>query len=281
MLPFLHIGSLTIPTFGLFLWLGGVAAAYVLHLNFVRNGVKVDAITVVAVAMIGGVIGAKAWHELQDPAAMMNELHRAFHPASGKSSDIFWALLFWVRGGFAWFGGLVAGVALLLWQGWTKHEGQRVGPLRMLDLATIAAAVGYGVGRIGCLTSGDGDYGIPTKLPWGVHIKDNAMDPPHPNPPDLFVHPTPIYELLFNLALAAYLWKRGKDKGLPIGQLTGEYLILSGIGRFLVEFIRRNPRLYWGMSNAQVASLLSCVAGAALIAIVQMRKGRKQEPTAA
>lgn len=278
MLPFIHIGSLTIPTFGLFLWLGGVAAAYILHLNFVRNGIKADAITVVAVAMIGGVIGAKAWHELQDPAAMMRELHRAFHPLSGQKADIFWALINWIRGGFAWFGGLVAGVALLLWQGWTKHEGQRVGPIRMLDLATVAAAIGYGVGRIGCLTSGDGDYGIPTTLPWGVHIKDDAMDPPHPNPPNLLVHPTPIYELIFSLALAAYLWMRGK-KNLPVGQLTGEYLILSGIGRFLVEIIRRNPRLYWGMSNAQVASLLSCVAGVVLIAIVQMRKSRQSEAT--
>ena len=48
---------------------------------------------------------------------------------------------------------------------------------------------------------------------------------------------------------------------MPIGQLTGEYLVLSGAARFLVEFIRINPRIYWGMSNAQVASLGSIVAG--------------------
>jgi len=40
---------------------------------------------------------------------------------------------------------------------------------------------------------------------------------------------------------------------LPAGQITGEYLVLSGVARFLVEFIRINPRIYWGMSNAQVA----------------------------
>lgn len=271
MFPYIHLGSYTIPTFGLFLWLGGVVAAYVMHRNFVRNGIKADAISVVAMAMIAGIIGAKAWHELQDPAAMMRELHIATHPASGNFADIFFGLLNWFRGGFAWFGGLFAGLAVLLWQGWVKHEGQRIGPIRMLDLSAAAAAIGYGVGRIGCLTSGDGDYGLPTTLPWGVHIKDDALDPPRPNPPGLLVHPTPVYELLFGVALGAYLWMRGK-KRIPIGQLTGEYLLISGIGRFLVEFIRRNPRLYWGMSNAQVAALLSCVVGAAFIAVARAKK---------
>jgi phosphatidylglycerol:prolipoprotein diacylglycerol transferase len=52
---------------------------------------------------------------------------------------------------------------------------------------------------------------------------------------------------------------------LPVGQLTGEYLALSGLARFLVEFIRINPRIYWGMSNAQVASLGSIIAGLLLV----------------
>ncbi len=50
-----------------------------------------------------------------------------------------------------------------------------------------------------------------------------------------------------------------------MGQITGEYLVLSGVARFLVEFIRINPRIYWGMSNAQVASLGSIVAGILLV----------------
>ena len=77
------------------------------------------------------------------------------------------------------------------------------------------------------------------------------------------MHPTPIYELIVALLIAAYLWRRGakSDGRLPVGQLTGEYLVLSGVARFLVEFIRINPRIYWGMSNAQVASLGSIVAG--------------------
>ncbi|MBS1815720.1 MAG: prolipoprotein diacylglyceryl transferase [Acidobacteria bacterium] len=279
MLPYIHLGSLTIPTFGLFLWLGGVAAAYLLHRNFVRNGVKADAISVVAVAMIAGVVGAKAWHELQNPAVMMRALHQVAEPGWHHPLEVLGGLLSWFREGFAWFGGLVAGVAVLMYQGHIKYDGIRAGAVRMLDLAAPAAALGYGVGRIGCLTSGDGDYGIATTLPWGVHIKDTALDPPRPNPPGLLVHPTPIYELLFGIALAAYLWMRGK-KNIPIGQLTGEYLIISGIGRFLVEFIRRNPRLYYGMSNAQVAALLSSLAGVLLIAVARARNRRPVEAEA-
>jgi phosphatidylglycerol:prolipoprotein diacylglycerol transferase len=134
----------------------------------------------------------------------------------------------------------------------------------MLDLAAPAAAVGYGVGRIGCLTSGDGDYGINTTLPWGVHMAKDALVPP--TPPDALVQPTPVYELLFALALAWLLWRLGR-KTRSLGWLTGLYLLLSGLGRFLVEFVRINPRLYWGMSNAQVAALGSMVVGAIVMVI--------------
>jgi phosphatidylglycerol:prolipoprotein diacylglycerol transferase len=47
--------------------------------------------------------------------------------------------------------------------------------------------------------------------------------------------------------------------------MLGEYLILSGLSRFLVEFIRRNPKILWGLSNAQLASLGSVVAGVVLV----------------
>ena len=96
----------------------------------------------------------------------------------------------------------------------------------------------------------------------------NALVPP--TPPDALVQPTPVYEFLFSLALAWVLWRLG-NKARPIGWLTGVYLALSGIGRFLVEFVRVNPRLYWGMSNAQVAALGSILVG--LVVIVVTRRG--------
>jgi phosphatidylglycerol:prolipoprotein diacylglycerol transferase len=140
----------------------------------------------------------------------------------------------------------------------------KIGALGMLDLAAPAVSVGYGVGRLGCLVSGDGDYGIPTSLPWGMSFPNGLV------PTNQRVHPTPVYELLVALLIAGYLWWRGtkfsREGALPMGQITGEYLVLSGVARFLVEFIRINPRIYWGMSNAQVASIGSVVAGFLLIA---------------
>jgi phosphatidylglycerol:prolipoprotein diacylglycerol transferase len=90
-------------------------------------------------------------------------------------------------------------------------------------------------------------------------------------PTTALVQPTPVYELLFSLVLAWWLWRQAK-RHLPVGVITGEYLLLSGIGRFLVEFVRVNPRLYWGMSNAQVAALGSVVFGLALVVLARMQK---------
>jgi phosphatidylglycerol:prolipoprotein diacylglycerol transferase len=130
----------------------------------------------------------------------------------------------------------------------------------MLDLAAPAAAVGYGVGRLGCLISGDGDYGIPTSLPWGMSFPNGLV------PTTQRVHPTPIYELIAALIIAWIIWRRSRpETPRAAGEITGEYLILSGFARFLVEFIRINPKIYWGMSNAQMASLGSVLAGVALV----------------
>jgi phosphatidylglycerol---prolipoprotein diacylglyceryl transferase len=236
MYPYIHLGPLTVGTFGLMLWLAAVCAAWVLHLNFRRFHVEADAISVVAFVTVIGVIGAKLWHVFEDPSAL-------FQDPVGMLFD---------RAGFAWYGGLIAGILTLMWQG----RAAKTGALGMLDLAAPAAAVGYGVGRIGCLTSGDGDYGIPTSLPWGMSFPHGLV------PTTQHVHPTPIYELIAALIIAFILWQRGKR---PTGEITGDYLVLSGLARFLVEFIRINPRIYFGMSNAQVASIGSMIVGIAMI----------------
>ncbi len=270
MYPYLHFGSFSLGTFGIFMWLAAVAATFLLQRNLQRNVISADAVVIVATAMIAGVFGAKLWHELQNPLQFGMEMRLIAAPGISHPLEILANLLQWFRAGFAWFGGLLFGVSALLWQG----RSLKIGALRMLDLSAAAAAVGYGVGRIGCLTSGDGDYGVNTTHPWGVHMRDDALDPPQPNPPGLLVEPTPVYEFLFALVLGAYLWKRGGGRRLPVGQLTGEYLVISGVGRFLIEFIRRNPRLYFGMSNAQIAALLTVAVGGILIAYAQSRKDR-------
>ena len=100
----------------------------------------------VAIAVVAGIVGAKLWHVLDTP----------------RSSGCRGGGCLWDTAGFAWFGGLVFGISALVLQGWRA----KIGPLRTLDLAAPAAAIGYGIGRIGCFLSGDGCYGIETKLPW-------------------------------------------------------------------------------------------------------------------
>ncbi|MBT9330716.1 prolipoprotein diacylglyceryl transferase [Paracidobacterium acidisoli] len=242
MYPFIHLGRFSLGTFGIMLWLAAVCACWVLHRNFRRWKIEADAISIVAVATVMGVIGSKLWHVLETPHALM------LHPAD----------LLFDRAGFAWYGGLIASILTLMWQG----RVYKVGSLAMLDLSASAAAVGYGVGRLGCLVSGDGDYGIPTKLPWGMGFPHGLV----PTPPGVRVHPTPIYELIAALVIAWVLWRRGRPEvARPLGEMTGEYLIYTGIARFLVEFVRINPKLYWGMSNAQMASIGAVIVGAGLV----------------
>jgi phosphatidylglycerol:prolipoprotein diacylglycerol transferase len=279
MYPYIDFGPVHLGTFGLLLWLAAVAATVVLHKNFVRNGVDADALNVVAFVVIAGVLGAKTWHELQNIPDLQAAMKQIGAPGWKHPLDVAVYFLHWFQAGFAWFGGMLAGIAMLMWQGRMARfkgalegtQGKAVGPLRMLDLAAPAAAIGYGVGRIGCLTSGDGDYGINTTLPWGVHMAKNALVPP--TPANALVQPTPMYEFLFALVLAWYLWLRGK-KNLPVSVITGEYLVLSGIARFLVEFVRINPRIYWGMSNAQVAALGSVVVGAVVIVAARVKNAQ-------
>jgi phosphatidylglycerol:prolipoprotein diacylglycerol transferase len=266
MLPYIHVGihfgsfgPWDIPTFGLMLWVATVCGAMVLHWSFKRahvvdaQGQTADALGMVALTVVAGIIGAKLWHVLDSPQEFR---------VDG------WPVL-WSTGGFAWFGGLIAGILALIVQG--RMAGLK--GLRILDLASPAAAVGYAMGRIGCLTSGDGDYGIPSKLPWAMGFP-NGIDP---TPPGVRVHPTPIYELMIGLAIAWWLWKRGGKK-LGTGEVVGEYLLLTGIARFLVEFIRRNPKIFIGLSNAQLASLGSVLAGVVLIWIAAARKPAPEDP---
>jgi phosphatidylglycerol:prolipoprotein diacylglycerol transferase len=180
-----------------------------------------------------------------------------------------WRVL-WDTAGFAWFGGLVFGISALSFQGWWA----KIGALRILDLASPAAAVGYGIGRIGCLLSGDGCYGIPTNLPWGMSFP-HGIEPTYAR-----VHPTPLYELAGGLLIGAWLWWRG-GKTRATGAILGEYLMLTGMARFSVEFLRRNPPILWGLSNAQLASAGSVAAGIVLIVWAATRRAIGPDEAAA
>jgi phosphatidylglycerol:prolipoprotein diacylglycerol transferase len=238
MIPYLHLWHYNLPTFGLMLWLAAVAAAFIMDRGFRRAQITADAVGMVAVAVVVGIVGAKLWHVIDTPI---------------EFRQLGWRVL-WDTAGFAWYGGVLFGIAALIFQGWWA----KIGILRTLDLAAPAAAIGYGIGRIGCFLSGDGCYGIPTNLPWGMSF-------PHGIDPTLVrVHPTPLYELAAGLLIGAWLWWRG-GKRHGTGAIVGQYFVLSGIARFLVEFVRRNPKVLWGLSNAQMASAAAVVVGIVLI----------------
>jgi phosphatidylglycerol:prolipoprotein diacylglycerol transferase len=299
MIPFLHIGRLAIPTFGLMVACAMVAAYFVLRADFARRGLGEGAPggasglaeAFIAIPCLAGIIGAKLYHVLETPRDL-------FADPMGEIFSQF---------GFAWFGGLLAGLAAFLW----LARRNKISLLTILDAGSPAAAFGYGIGRIGCLLSGDGDYGVPTSLPWGMSFPNGLV------PTEQRVHPTPIYELLATCLIAWILWRigrlqirsttivkaaaQGQVVSIPAARLSlrgvrgrvgvdlavrakhwekilcslrpgvvfAAYLVLTGAARFLVEFIRINPRSFFGMSNAQAASLASMIGGVALWACLK------------
>jgi phosphatidylglycerol:prolipoprotein diacylglycerol transferase len=86
------------------------------------------------------------------------------------------------------------------------------------------------------------------------------------------VHPTPIYEFLVALVIFWILWRLGAralKTQAPYGIVFAAYLVLTGVARFLVEIIRINPRSFYGLTNAQAASVVSIVAGVILFTCVR------------
>jgi len=250
MIPYLHLGPLQLPTFGLMVALALISAAYILQADFDRRGMKADAFLMITVAGIAGIVGAKLYHLLEDPAVFFADP---------------WPLLF-SRYGFAWFGGFLGGFGAMLLMGWKANLPMA----RFLDACSPAASFGYAIGRIGCFLSGDGDYGKPTSLPWGMSFPNGVV------PTTERVHPTPLYELLIWCAIGGLLWYLGGKnfrENKSAGRIFCSYLILTGIARFLVEIIRINPPWIFGLSNAQVGSVVSVIAGIILFFYLRNAQG--------
>jgi phosphatidylglycerol:prolipoprotein diacylglycerol transferase len=232
---------LTLGTYGLMVATGLICAFFILRADFARRGVSADAEAIIGITGLAGLAGSRLYHLLESPAEFFADP---------------WPQLFSTMG-FAFVGAIIGGFAALV----ILAKRFRMPVLLMLDAASPAAAMGYGIGRIGCLISGDGDYGIPTSLPWGMSFPNGIV------PTTERVHPTPIYEFLVAIIIFWILWRlgaRGLKTHAPNGMIFAAYLVLTGIARFHVEIIRINPRSFYGLTNAQAASVVSVVAGAAL-----------------
>jgi len=269
MIPYLHLGPLTIPTFGLMVATALLAAAYLLQADFDRRRAQFEksgylksggkpshhdeGFLIIGIAGLAGLAGARLYHVLESPRDLMAD------PSVLIS-----------RFGFAWFGGFLGGFVALLFL--ARHF--EIPTLEFMDLCSPAATVGYAIGRIGCLLSGDGDYGRPTswQWPWGMAFPHGVVPTTETCvqwgwPSSCRVYPTPIYEFFIWIAIAAFLWRLGKQAASgarPRGEIFCGYLILTGVARFLIEFIRINPRSFFGLSNAQTASLVSIIIGVVL-----------------
>ena len=233
-------GPITVYSFGLFMALAALSAAWVVSAELKRRGYNSElASTLVFAAAVGGLIGARALFIVEEwNNFLQTPLNYIFTGA-----------------GFTWYGGFFGGAAAASW----VARRNNIPWLVAVDIAAPALALAYGVGRIGCHVAGDGDWGSVTDVPWGVAYTNAIIgwvDPSTgiPYPPGTRVHPTPIYEFIQAVVVFGILWSLRKSN-YPPGTLAWLYLILAGFSRFVVEFWRINPTLGWGLSEAQWFSL--------------------------
>jgi phosphatidylglycerol---prolipoprotein diacylglyceryl transferase len=239
MQPELHLGPITLQTFGIAFGLGFVAAGAVLARRLRELDLPPDwAYEMIFAALVGGLVGARLNYLFQNWDKVSNDLLGNLFSGSG----------------LVWLGGVIGGaIGVLLWA-WRKHWLS----LTLLDTASVPLALGYAIGRIGCQLSGDGDYGKHTDLPWG-------MSYPHGTVPTTdTVHPTPVYETLVMGLIALLLWQL-RDRMRP-GLLFALWLLLSGLERLLVEFIRRNDVVALGLTTPQLISVGMMIVGGVWLA---------------
>ena len=256
-----HPLSLTIYSYGLMMALGFIAADLVIAADCKRRGIHPDYATAVVLwSAVGGIAGARLYDVLDNwRLYMANPIAIVF---SGS--------------GFVWFGGFIGGViaASLV----ARYYKVSVGVTA--DMAGPALAIGQALGRIGCHLSGDGDWGLPSTLPWAVSYPKAIVGwgpqtvlklGPHHELisgyfPGVRVHPTPLYETILYTGVFLLLWKLRWRSGTP-GRLFYMYLLLVGASRFMVEFLRINPRVLLGLSEAQIISIAMMVIGSIALSL--------------
>ncbi len=252
--------GISLKSFGIVFALGFLSAGAILARRLREIGRPADwAYEMAFAAMVGGLVGSRVYFVIEN-------WHQVHHDLLGSLFS---------GSGLVWYGGLLGGAIAVL--GWAAWRGML--RLQLLDIACVPLTLGYAIGRIGCQVSGDGDFGrwcvhgttpvtCPgSKLPW-------AMAYPHgtvPTPPGVKVQPTPIYETVSMGLVAWWMWTM-RDRFRP-GALFAFYLVLSGLERLLVEFLRRNHRILVGLTAPQLESIALMVIGVAWLLVMQRRGG--------
>ena len=253
--PFMYrIGPIPLSGFGLAVMGGFVIGGIVSARELNRRGYDSSAVEpIVGAAIIGFMIGAKLYY-----AALMGTLSVIFSTAG----YVFWGGL---------MGGVAGGMLMARWKGMPV--------MRVTDVAGPGIAAGYAVGRTGCWAVGD-DYGRPWDSPLAVAFPEGAppstvanlkrfgIDAPAAVSPDtvLAVHPTQLYETGLGFIMFLVLWRLRGHRHAE-GWLFGMYLILAGVERFAIEFLRaKDDRFFGPLTVAQVIALGMVAGGAVWVA---------------
>ena len=244
-----RIGDFPISTFGLMMAIAFLVGSWITARRMQEVGLDPDlATTLLIYVMLGGLLGSKLYFAIDT------------HLRTGVP----FSQLFFARDGITWYGGLM-GATLIGTLGALIH---RVPLLLFMNCVAPAAAVGQALGRVGCFLVGD-DYGVPSDLPWAVAFPEGAP------PTDVPVHPTQIYEVLWLLPVAAVLWRR-RDKS-PF--LFGEYIAANGFGRLIIENLRVNPKVLFGLTEPQIVGIVLMLVGGVGWWVLARRGEASEAPT--
>jgi len=269
------LGGAPITSFGVFMLFAFLTGGYVLRAEMRRMGEDPDrAWDLVFMAVVGGIVGAKLYYLL------LNYRELAADPLGMILS----------RGGLVWYGGFVLATALVVWE----IRRQKLPLAATADAIAPALALAYAVGRIGCFLVGD-DWGRPTDSWVGVRFP-RGTPPSHVDQierlfgisvdPELVerygqvvpVHPTQLYEVAMSTLIFFVLW-RLRGRHAP-GWLFMLWLMLAGVERFLVEFLRaKDDRFFGALTLAQVISLAVVAVG--VVGVARISRRAHPEPAAA
>ena len=247
MLPkLIQIGTFYLPTYGVLVAAAFLTALWIAARLGKLQGLSRDAVMNLGVyCALAGILGAKLLMIALDPYYRKNPA-QIFTLSTLQSAGI-------------WYGGFI--LALVFAFFYMRHEGLPF--LKTCDVFAPGLAIGHAIGRLGCFAAGC-CYGKPTHLPWAVtYSNPDANGAPLGIP----LHPTQLYEAGIEGLICLFLYHRATRPHKP-GAIIALYLILSGIARFLVEFVRShdeaNP-LGGPLTLEQWISLAACVTGFSLL----------------
>jgi phosphatidylglycerol:prolipoprotein diacylglycerol transferase len=270
MIPVLfHLGPLTVYSYGLMMALGFLAADYVIRLECVRRGLDPEySSSIVITAAVAGLVGSRLYAILDDLPTYL---------ADPKS-------MIFSGSGFVFYGGMIGGIL----GAYIVSRWYRIGFAMTMDMCAPALAIGQAIGRMGCQLAGDGDWGLPSTVPWAMSYPraivgwnsdtvltlDDHYRLVSGYFPGVRVHPAPVYETILYLGVFYILWSMRKTAH-PDGRVIYWYLVLAGAARFLVEFWRINPRVFYMFSEAQVIAFAMMVIGGVALILT-----REKDPSA-